>query len=120
MDIIKNDKTTIVSGIDAELLESNRAGFNCTLKVKHNPLTSDAACKKINDLIASHFDLLCDAVKTDDVYKIVRGSVDSDAESGNETESVIDYIEHWKNETENNQVYVFFTVELSKTKSFTF
>ena len=120
MDINKNDEFDVVRSMNAELEEIKNSYFTHLLKIKHNPLVNNMDCKLVNDLVKSHFEKLCDSVKSEDVYKIISGGVCDDGESGFSNESVIDDIEHLKNEMVNNDVFVVFRIKLSKNQVHSF
>ena len=120
MDIIKNDQVDVVRSMSAKIEKTKNKHFTHLLKIKHNPVCGNMDCKRVNDLVESHFDTLCDNVKSEDIYKIIQGGVDSDGDSGFFNESVIDDIEHLKNEMVDNQIYVVFRIKLSKNKELVF
>lgn len=120
MNIIKNDDIAVVRAMNAELEEIKTSHFTHLLKIKHNPLSGNMDCKRVNNMIKSHFDELCDSAESEDVYKIESGYVDSDGESGFSNESVIVDIEFFKNEIVSNQIFVIFRVRLSNNQVYSF
>ena len=119
MDITKNDEAHIAA-IGAELEQIKHAYFTHLLNVNHNPLTSNLDCKRINDLIKNHFDMLSDDNKSNDTYKLSRGGVDSNGESGWEQESNIDDLQYLNCEIVNGKIVVRFRMKLSSEVSHEF
>src|SRR5690554_5502782 len=116
MNIIKNDKVNIVSAMNAEVSElSGVKGsyFTHVLKIKHSPLSSNADCKRVNDLVRSHYDTLSDCELSEDTYKLERGGVDGDGEGGWSNQWIIEDMKYHKNDIADNQVFVLFFMRLS-------